>query len=260
MKQLFKKRPALVGMVHVRALPGTARYAGNFKAVVDKAVEEATVLLEGGVDGLILENMHDTPYLKGSVGPEITAAMAVVADRIRALTERPVGLQILAAANREALAVALTSRLDFVRVEGFVFGHVADEGYIDGQAGELLRYRKMIGAESVQIWADLKKKHSSHALTADVGLGETAQAAEFCGADAVIVTGSSTGKATLVTDLEEVTGNTGLPVWIGSGVTPENAGQYRNAAGFIVGSYLKEAGKWDHPVSRGRIARIKQSV
>lgn len=49
--------------------------------------------------------------------------------------------------------------LDFIRAEGFVFSHVADEGLLNACAGDLLRYRKQIGAEHVQIFTDIKKKH-----------------------------------------------------------------------------------------------------
>ena len=85
--------------------------------------------------------MHDRPYLKGAVGPEITAAMTVLAHEVKRETGLVVGIQVLAAANREALAVALASGAEFVRVEGFIFAHVADEGVIESCAGELLRYR-----------------------------------------------------------------------------------------------------------------------
>ena len=61
----------------------------------------------------------------------------------------------------------------------FAFAHVADEGIIESSAASLLRFRRHIGAEGVQVWADVKKKHASHALTADVGIGETAAAVEF---------------------------------------------------------------------------------
>src|SRR5437879_11621759 len=104
------------------------------------------------------------------------------------------GVQVPAAANREALAVALACGADFVRGEGFVFAHVADEGLIESSAGDLLRYRRAIGAGEVRVFADIKKKHAAHALTADVDLVETAHAAEFFLADAVIVTGPSTGR------------------------------------------------------------------
>ena len=62
--------------------------------------------------------------------------------------------------NKEALAVAHASGADFIRVEGFVFSHIGDEGWRDSCAGELLRYRKMIDAERVMVFTDIKKKHS----------------------------------------------------------------------------------------------------
>lgn len=42
---------------------------------------------------------------------------------------------------------------------------MADEGFLNACAGDLLRYRKQIGAEHVQIFTDIKKKHrlDSHA-------------------------------------------------------------------------------------------------
>jgi len=107
----------------------------------------------------MIENMHDIPYLNTHVGPEITAAMTVIGYEVRKISELPCGIQILAAANTEALAVALAAGLQFVRVEGFVFAHVADEGLMNSCAGELLRYRKQIGAEHILVFTDIKKKH-----------------------------------------------------------------------------------------------------
>lgn len=63
-------------------------------------------------------------------------------------------------ANKEALAVAMASGAQFIRAEGFVFSHVADEGWMDSCAAELLRYRRAIGAEDILVFTDIKKKHS----------------------------------------------------------------------------------------------------
>lgn len=98
-------------------------------------------------------------------------------------------LQILACGNTQALAVAKAANLDFIRVEGYVFGHVADEGYTNACAGEVQRYRRNIDAQNVLVFTDIKKKHSSHSITADVSLLETAKAAEFFMTDGVILTG-----------------------------------------------------------------------
>src|SRR6185295_16139764 len=145
---------------------------------------------------LMIENMHDRPYAKRAVGPEIVAAMTAVGRAVRAAVELPLGVQVLAGANREALAVAQACGAAFIRAEGFVFAHVADEGMIESGAAELLRYRRHIGAEHVRIFVDIKKKHAAHAITADVSIAETARAAEFFLADGVVVTGAATGETT----------------------------------------------------------------
>ena len=160
-------------------------------------------------------------------------------------------------AQPEALAVAHAAGLDFVRVEGFAYAHVADEGIIESSAAALLRFRRAIGAERVRVWADVKKKHASHALTADVGIGDTAAAAEFMRADALIVTGTETGACPRRDDVAEVRGHTSLPVYLGSGVTAANLPEFFDAAdGFIVGSAFKSGGRWNGPVERGAVERF----
>ena len=189
----FGTSRALIGVLHVGALPGTPRASESVDALIRRTVDEALVYRAAGFSAVIIENMHDRPYLKGRVGPEITSVMTAVGCEVKRQTGLVLGVQVLAGANREALAVAHACGGDFVRVEGFVFAHVADEGVIESCAGDLLRYRRAIGAERVLVFADIKKKHSAHAITADVPLGETARAAEFFLADGVIVTGVATG-------------------------------------------------------------------
>src|SRR5687767_13140803 len=191
---LFFGAKPVIGVIHVGALPGTPRSSKTVSELVATAKSEARLYRESGVDGVIIENMHDVPYLRGEVGPEIVAAMTAIAVEVKHECGLPVGVQLLAGANIEAMAVAHAAGLDFIRAEGYAYAHVADEGLIQASAAKLLRFRKMIGAERVQVWTDVKKKHAAHAITADVSLGETAETVEFMGADCVIVTGSATGK------------------------------------------------------------------
>lgn len=254
---LFERTKPIVGVVHVGALPGTPASKLGVGELADAAAREAAAYREGGADGIIVENMHDVPYLRGGVGPEVVAAMAVVGRAVKTECGLPVGVQILAGANLAAVAVAHAAGLDFVRVEGYAFAHVADEGWIESSAAELLRYRRMIGAERVAVWADLKKKHSSHAVTADVSLGATAEAAEFMRADAVIVTGSVTGEPPRGEDVREVKAHTKLPVLLGSGVDANNLGDFfDDADGFIVGTYFKHEGRWTNAVDASRVRRL----
>src|SRR5262245_5272251 len=219
-QSLFNVPRALIGMLHLPALPGSPRYQTDAKstgldAMAARAIDEARVYRDAGFHGLMIENMHDRPYLKGAVGPETVAAMSVVGREVRRAVPLPLGVQVLAAANRDALAVALACGACFVRVEGYVFAHVADEGLIESDAGMLLRYRQQIGAGHVKVFVDVKKKHSSHAITADMSLAETAQAAEFAMADGVIVTGTSTGRATDPVDVNAVAAATRIPTIVG---------------------------------------------
>ncbi|HEU4934048.1 MAG TPA: BtpA/SgcQ family protein, partial [Pyrinomonadaceae bacterium] len=169
----------------------------------------------------------------------------------------PVGIQILAGANIEAMAVAHAAGLDFIRAEGFAYAHVADEGIIEASAAKLLRYRRMIGAEHVQVWTDVKKKHSAHAITADVSVGETAETVEFMGADCVIVTGSVTGQAPKVADVQEAKSHCHLPVYLGSGISESNIEQfYKEADGFIIGTSFKVDGLWSNTIDPGRVTQF----
>ena len=137
--------------------PARRRSAQTVAELVRAAKREARLYRKSGLDGVIIENMHDVPYLRGKVGPEIVAVMTAIESEVKTESALPVGIQILAGANIEAMAVAHAANLDFIRAEGFAYAHVADEGFIQSSAAKLLRYRRMIGATRVQVWTDIKK-------------------------------------------------------------------------------------------------------
>jgi len=251
------ERSGVVGMIHVGALPGTPCSRFSVQELVKHAQQEAAIYAECGVDGVMIENMHDLPYVRRA-GPEVTAVMTRVCHAVKGVVGgMPLGVQVLAGNNREALAVAVGGGAQFVRCEGFVFGHLADEGYIDACAGELLRYRKQISAEDVLIMADIKKKHSSHAITADLSVAEVAHAAHFFLADAVVITGGSTGEEPGEQQLSDVKkGVPALSVVVGSGVTYDNCHKYRLADALVVGSHFKEGGRWTGKLSHEKVARF----
>ena len=164
----------------------------------------------------------------------------------------PLGIQILAGANSSAVAVALACGASFVRVEGFVFAHVADEGLIEASAGALLRYRRAIGADHVRVFADVKKKHSAHALTADVDIVETAKAAAFFAVDGVIVSGVATGEPADAREVASVAGGVSVATLVGSGITVRNIADYADADALIVGSSIKKDGVWCNAIDPER--------
>jgi len=261
MTTLFTLPKPVIGVIHVGALPGTPRNNQNVAELVKSARNEAQLYRETGVDGIMIENMHDVPYLRGEVGPEIVAAMTAIGTEVKISAALPVGIQILAGANLEAMAVAHAAGLDFIRAEGYAYAHVADEGLIQSSAAKLLRYRRMIGATKVQVWADIKKKHAAHSITADVSLGETGETVEFMGADCVIVTGSVTGKPPSIEDVREAKTHCALPVILGSGINEKNIEEfYSHADGFIVGTSFKADGHWGQPVDAARVNRFMSVV
>lgn len=248
-------------MVHVQALPGTPTNQYTMQEIVEKALRDAQKLEESGVNAVMIENMHDRPYLNRKIGPEIVAAMTAIGVALRNAISIPLGIQILAGANKEALAVALAAKLDFIRAEGFVFGHLADEGMMNSDAADLLRLRKQLGAGHIHIFTDIKKKHSSHAVSSDVSIADTAKAAEFFLSDGVIVTGTATGEIPSVNNLREVRKAVTLPVLIGSGIDVDNIAEYWNLAdGFIVGSSLKVDGNWENDVDQERVAALMNRI
>ena len=119
MNSLFSRSKPVVGVIHVGALPGTPRSSATVGELVASAREEAKIYRECGVDGIIIENMHDVPYLRAEVGPEIVAAMTAIATEVKVECGLPAGIQILAGANIEAMAVAHAAGLDFIRAEGY---------------------------------------------------------------------------------------------------------------------------------------------
>lgn len=244
-------------MVHLQPLPGAAGYEGSIDRVMSSALDEAMTYKENGFDAIMLENMHDVPYLKGHVEPETTASMSVIGSAIKYETQMPLGIQILAGANLEALGAAVAAGLDFIRVEAFVFAHVGDEGYQESCAAELIRRRWQLRAEKIKIFADIKKKHSAHAITSDVSLVETARAAEFFKADGVVVTGMHTGDPPSGSEVENIRRSVSCNVLVGSGVSEENLKEYQPwCDAIIVGSSLKKDGKWNRALDTERVRRF----
>lgn len=253
---------AIIGMVHFGALPGTPQSHQNIREITQTAVQEAAALERLGCDAIMIENMHDRPHLLRDVGPEIVSAMTAIGVAVRQKIRIPLGVQVLVGANEQALAVAQACEAQFIRADAFVFAHVSNTGMtLKASAGTLLRYRKQIGAEDIAIYADVKKKHSSHTLTADLTIADVAREAEYYGADGIVVTGLATGLPTNPDDVQNVKDAVSCPVLVGSGVTPENlAGLWRQANGFIVGSYFKHNGKWHQELDEGRVEAFMNIV
>lgn len=256
---LFPKRPAVVACIHLQPLPGAPLYGGSMPHVITTALREAEVFLREGVDGLIVENFGDKPFFPEMLPPETVAALTVVTREIVKLGTVPVGVNALRNDAAAAMSVATAAGAQFIRVNVHTGAVVADQGIIEGRAHETLRLRAALRSE-VLIFADVGVKHA--APLGGRGLAaETRDVSERGMADALIVSGSGTGMETSLEDLALVRANSKLPLLIGSGVTPENLGNYvPHASALIVGSAFKVEGRAQNPVDGQRAAAFMRQI
>ncbi|WP_241524080.1 BtpA/SgcQ family protein [Oceaniglobus indicus] len=255
--KMFKTRHAVIGVIHCPAFPGSPRYDGrSMDALIETALKDARAYAEGGVDGLIVENHGDVPFLRpADIGHETTAFITATTRAVIAETGLPTGINILANAPIPALAAASASGALFIRVNQWANAYVSNEGLLDGEAALAMRYRRQIAADNVAIFADSHVKHGAHAITADRTIEELTRDLEFFDADVVIATGQRTGDAVTDTELATVTGATGLPVVVGSGVTRDNLDRIlMQCRGVIVGSSLKAGSVWWNEVETDRVS------
>lgn len=258
--QIFKTPNPIIGVVHLLPLPTSSRWGGNLKAVIDRAEQEVTALASGGVDGVIVENFFDAPFTKNQVDPAVVSAMTLIVQRLMNLVTLPVGINVLRNDAQSALAIATCVRAQFIRVNVLTGVMATDQGLIEGQAHQLLRYRRELGSD-VKIFADVLVKHArplgSPNLTTAV-----AETIERGLADGVILSGWATGSPPNLEDLELASAAAnGTPVFIGSGANWENISTLMKAAdGVIVSSSLKRRGQIEQPIDPIRVSQFVEAA
>jgi len=259
-KELFGSEQALIGMVHLLPLPGAPRYGGDFAAVVEQAVAEASALAAAGFDGLLVENFNDMPFYPDHAPPETITGMTVAVWEARRVVSVPIGVNVLRNDGEAALAVAAAAGAAFIRVNVLTGSMVTDQGLIQGRAHTLLRLRRSLGA-SVRVFADVLVKHAQP--LAPVLLAQVAEETVGRGlADALIVTGAGTGRPADLKEARAVRAAVpAAPLLLGSGVTQGRVKECLEAAdGVIVGSDLKEGGRAGAPLDPARVAAFVQSA
>lgn len=258
--EIFKTANPIIGVVHLMPLPTSPRWGGSLRAVLDRAQQEATALASGGVNGIIVENFFDAPFAKGSVDPAVVSAMTLIVGELMNLVTVPVGINVLRNDAKSALAIASCVGAKFIRVNVLTGVMATDQGLIEGQAHELMRYRRELGSD-VKILADVLVKHArplgSPNLTTAVQ-----ETIERGLADGVILSGWATGSPPTLEDLELATAAAdGVPVFIGSGANWENISTLMQAAdGVIVSSSLKRHGKIDQAIDPIRVSQFVEAT
>lgn len=254
--ELFTRTRPLVGMVHLLPLPGSPRWGGSMHAVVERALEDAGAIADGGMDGIIVENYLDAPFYPDSVPPETTAAMATVVAEVTRAVRIPVGVNVLRNDAAAALAVSVAAGAAFIRVNVHTGAMLTDQGWIEGRAHETLRMRRRLGAP-IAILADILVKHA--VPPAGLELAQAARDAWHRGlADGLVVSGAETGAATDPERLRAL--RAAVPeaaIWIGSGLTPENAAELLPLCdGAILGTSIARDGIAGRGIDPHRVREV----
>jgi membrane complex biogenesis BtpA family protein len=243
-------RPAIIGVVHLPPLPGTWGATQPIEQIAQYAVSEARVLDDAGFDAVIMENFGDAPFHAEHVEPHTVAAMTVVAQAVRRDVELPLGINVLRNDVMAALAIAAATDAAFVRVNVLTGVYATDQGVIEGRAAEVMRFREGIACGAA-VLADVHVKHAVPMSQPDIVLAaeETAYRGR---ADALILTGPTTGRPTDFADVDRVRAAVpDRPILIGSGVTPDTVAEsLRHADGVIVGTAIKQDGNTTNPIER----------
>lgn len=251
---------ALVGVIHLLPLPGSPRGTREFARVRERALRDAEAYQRGGAHALIVENFGDAPFRKHRVEPHVVAAMAVIADELRRAFPLPIGINVLRNDAKAALGIAAITGADFVRVNVHIGAMVTDQGLIEGEADETLRYRTALD-RPVEIWADVAVKHAAPLVARP--LEEIAEETVYRGlADVLILTGSATGRPPAPDDAARLRASLPeVPLVIGSGVTPHNIASFRASAdGAIVGTWAKQDGRVENPVDEARVRQLVEAI
>ncbi len=253
------KIPSLIGVIHLPPLAGSPRWSGKTGLAEEWAFRETQLLSSCGFDGVIVENFGDAPFYPGAVEPITVAAMTMCLRAAREAAKNIfLGVNVLRNDAEAALAIAVATNADMIRINVHTGARVTDQGLVEGLAHRTLRARRALGAESIKLFCDVDVKHS--AALAPRPLSEEAHDTADRGlADALLVTGSGTGRAASGDDVEMVCRASSVPVYVASGTTIENLPALRAAHGFIVGSALRKSGRAGDPIDRDTATRFSDA-
>src|SRR5512140_3308245 len=254
--ELFRTQKPLIGVVHLKPLPGSPGYDGLFLDLLDAALSDARAIEAGGAAGMLVENYGDAPFYPDVVPPETVAAMTRLVTEIRKVVRIPVGVNVLRNDARAGVAVAAATGAGFVRVNVHIGVIVTDQGSLSGRAWESVRLRETLRSRTL-LFADLRVKHGVPLVEFDL-LAEVKDTVQRGRADALILTGQATG---MPADLDQMRAIKkafpNVSLLVGSGVDSASIQEVLEVAdGCIVGTAIKRDGRLENPVEIDRVRAL----
>jgi membrane complex biogenesis BtpA family protein len=259
LEELFNVKKPVIAMAHVGALPGTPRYDenGGVKDLIEKLRPDVDYLVQAGVNSIMFCNEDDRPYVLKAGIEQICAMTRIVTEL--APDNLPFGADFLWDPFA-ALAIANATGASFVR-EVFTGLYESDMGTWAPNAGEVLRFRKNIGAQNVRVFFNIVPEFAS-----TLGTRTYAQQARSVVVsslpDVILVSGGMAGEEPNISILEEVKEAVGdTPVFLNTGAKSETIASYLKVVdGVIVGSDLKLDGYTWNSVDPQRVERFIENV
>lgn len=257
---LFGTIKPVIAMVHLNALPGTPLYDGDagVDGILEAARRDLGALQDADVDAVMFGNENDRPY-ELTVDTASSTTMAYVIGALRSEIRKPFGVNVLWD-PLSSVAVAVATGASFIR-EILTGTYASDMGPWTPNAGQAMRYRDRLGRRDL-VMLDNVSAEFAHSLDRR-SLPDRARSAVFSSIpDAVLVSGTITGEAAEMSDLQAVKARLpDTPVLANTGVRHDTVAEILKVAdGCIVGSSLKVDGNTWNPVDPERARDFMQIV
>ncbi len=247
----------IYGVVHLKSLPGSPSSRISLDEIIDHAQEDVNNLIFGGVDGIIIENFGDTPFVKDDISKRTLASFTSVVENLSIDRDIKVGINVLRNDGIASLSIAEATKSNFVRINVLNNTMFTDQGIIEGKSHEINQFKSTLN-NVIEIYADVFVKHAVPPPGSKIE-NHASELIERAGADKVIVTGDGTGHEINIDDLEKVRNI--VPegkLVIGSGVNSANVMAYQDLADILI---VGTSFKFDNDVSKKvDINRVEELV
>lgn len=255
-KELFGTEKPIIGMCHIRALPGDPYYDssdGYMEKIVELARRDMISLQEGGVDAILFSNEFSLPYLL-KVEPLTMACVARIIGELKSEIEVPYGINML---WDPIASIDVATATDACFVREIMSGvYASDFGIWNTNPGETARHKVRTGNKNLTLLYNIVPEAAKYLSERDIE--EIARTTVFNNKpDALCVSGLTAGAETDTQILSRV--KRAVPdtaVFCNTGCRAENIEkQLAVADGAIVGTTFKTDGKFENFVD---IKRVKE--
>lgn len=254
-KQVFCSEKPLIGVIHLPALPGYPECPG-MENIILKALTDLKTLEESGFGGALIENDGDhLPHI--GFNAEISKNFEKVMEAVIKKTHIPIGLEILYD-MLGTVELASKVKAQFVRLDVFIdSGKTRYDSIVYAAPKRIVEIRNALNPDLL-LFTDVQVKHLT--LLESKTLDKSVREAVALGSDGIIVTGMWTGKEPTIDDCINTKENAkNLPVFIGSGLSKENAGEFLSVVdGGIVASSIKTGDYIDFQKANSLVSTVKK--